>query len=151
MCHYLVKTHGQNQKTIFFVVPSLGAGGAERVAANLCKGLPPARWRPVFVTVLGAGPYAGDLPPHAEHIDLGKRSRWDNPATLIRLARLLQQRKPDLVHTRIYFMALLTWLARAIAGGSSRLVSAVDNTLSLSLEDERFTGVRRWMCRRVLP
>lgn len=147
----MATTPGQSQKTIFFVIPSLGAGGAERVAVNLCKGLSAARWHPVFVTLLGGGAYARELPPHAEHIDLGKHGWWDNPATIVRLARLLRERQPDLIHTRIYFMALITWLARAIARSSARQVSAVDNTLSLSLEDERLTGVRRWMCRRVLP
>ena len=59
-------------RTIAFVLPSLGAGGAERVALSLLEGVDRRSYRPHLIAFEG-GPLAADVPADVATETLGHR------------------------------------------------------------------------------
>lgn len=82
-------------RTVAFVLPSLTAGGAERVLITLMNGLDRAAFTPVFIGINGQGPLGGliaaDIPRHI----LTPAGRVGK--SLPRLYRTLRRLKPDIV------------------------------------------------------
>lgn len=86
---------------VLFVVPDLNVGGAERHVATLTPALDPARAVASVVTIgdegtLFPGLVDAGVPAVALH------SRRNPAAALVRLVRLMQQTRPDVVVTRGY-------------------------------------------------
>ncbi len=136
---------------LFIVVPSLSAGGAERMAVNLCRGLDRSAWQPTLVTFTSENEFADELPRDVPHVVLGKASRLDNVRLIWRLARLLRERRPRLVFSRLHFAATIALLARGLSGHAIPLVAAVDTAPSISLQHERCGQVRKAFTRLFFP
>ncbi|MEQ8659266.1 MAG: glycosyltransferase [Gammaproteobacteria bacterium] len=106
--------------TVLQVLPELEVGGVERGTVEIARALVAAGHRAVVVS--GGGRLVGELTRcGAEHITLGigiKRpwSLRHVPA----LARLMRERRVDLVHARSRLPAWLAWLARARLPAATR-------------------------------
>lgn len=142
---------GKAPLRILVLVPSLGGGGAERMAVNLCRGLDRDLWRPTVVTFEEADDLVSELPDDVPRRSLEKSGRAANAALPLRLAGVLREERPDLIFTRVYFTALVGYLANRLAGRPAPLVSAVDSTLSRLIAAQSLAPLRRWACRRILP
>ncbi len=86
---------------LLFSIPSMQVGGAERQLTVLANGLA-ARGHEVTVAAFAPGPLAADL-RGVSFLELGKRSRLDNPVVLWRLARILRELRPQ-VHYAVLGM-----------------------------------------------
>jgi len=138
-------------RRVLIVVPSLAAGGAERMALNLCRGLDRRAWQPTVVTFTPENDFAGELPADVTHLVLGKGSRLGNVRLVWRLARLLRQEQPDLVFSRVHFATSIAFSARALSRQGVPMVAAVDTTLSVSLRHERCGRLREAFTRLFFP
>lgn len=61
-------------RKLLFIMPELGAGGAERVIFNIIKSLPAAKFDVELVLFKGQGYLASQLPPHVRVHTFGKKS-----------------------------------------------------------------------------
>jgi glycosyltransferase involved in cell wall biosynthesis len=103
---------------ISFIITHLAAGGAETMLLKLLQQLDRGRFAPTVISLVGLGVIgpriqALGIPVHA----LGMaRGGVPNPMTVLRLARLLRQLQPDVVHTWMYHADLLGGLAARLTG-----------------------------------
>lgn len=95
------------QKKIFFVLPSLNGGGAERVFINLAEVFTEEYSRDFDVTLVvfsGTGQYQHLIPKNIRVLDLGvKRTRH----ALISLFRLMLKQRPDVVISTLHAISLV--------------------------------------------
>lgn len=102
---------------IAFVITGLAIGGAEAMLLKLLQRLDQSRYQATVIslTTLGEiGPRIQSLgiPVHA----LGMSRGAGNPLMLFRLAKLLRQLQPNVVHTWMYHADLLGGLAARLVG-----------------------------------
>jgi glycosyltransferase involved in cell wall biosynthesis len=127
------------------VIPTLVRGGAEKQCALLAAGLPAERFESHVAVLTHTGPLEADLqsaevPVHHIH------KRWKlDPFAYGRLKRLIQELKPDIVHTWLFAAncygraAALACKAPVIIGGE-RSVDPWKRYHELALD--------RWFARR---
>ena len=82
------------KKSIFFILPDLHAGGAERIVTTIANDLPREKFSPAIVLLRKEGPYLDFLEKDVEVIDL-KTSRIRH--SLWPIFKQIKKRKPDIV------------------------------------------------------
>jgi glycosyltransferase involved in cell wall biosynthesis len=103
---------------ITLIITNLATGGAETMLLKLLEKLDRSRFTTTVVSLIGLGEIgpriqALGIPVHA--LDMA-RGGVPNPLMVLRLARLLRQLQPDVVHTWMYHADLLGGLAARLAG-----------------------------------
>lgn len=84
-------------KNIYFVIPSMSGGGAEKVLSTILKHIDRNRFRPALILFIKGGDYLKDLPADISVIDLGKKNRWDFLKIIFRLRQVIKKEKPDVL------------------------------------------------------
>lgn len=115
-----------NSRRIAVCLPSLRAGGAERVALNLVEGLLDRSCQVDVVVGRGEGPLASELPRAARVVDLGAtrmaRAIWP-------LASYFRAARPQAAISHVHHLNAAAALARSLAGIALPLVLVEHNTL----------------------
>ncbi len=107
------------QRTVLFLIPHLGGGGAERVTAHLACGLPENRFRVHLGLVTGPAAGTEQLPARVKVHALGaSRVR----SAIWPLLKLVWQLKPDLVFSSMFHLNFLVLLLRAFFPPRTRCV-----------------------------
>ncbi len=85
---------------LFFLIRTLGHGGAQRQLTELVKRLDPSRFRVTVATFYDGGGLRPEIEglPGIRVVSLGKRGRWDWLPFFWRLLRLVRETKPDIIH-----------------------------------------------------
>ncbi len=87
---------------LLLVIPTLDRSGAEKQLSLLASRLPADQFDVRVVALTRGGPYADELAEHQIPVDvLGKRFKFD-PTTLLRLRRIIQEWRPEIVHTWLF-------------------------------------------------
>lgn len=121
----------KQRQSLLVVLPSLEAGGAERVAVHLLKGIDKTVFDPALVVFQGGGALSGSLPENVPVIELGRPRLRDAIGPLV---SLLRKRRPDLVFSTLGYVNLTLLALRWLLPISTRLVIREANTPSRSLE-----------------
>ncbi|NOZ20293.1 MAG: glycosyltransferase [Planctomycetes bacterium] len=101
---------------VFYLITDLDIGGAEKTLCHLVRGLPRAEFHPVVACLTGAGELGGALADEDVSVCYVRmRSRFDLGATL-RVARLLSDHQPDVLHTFLFHANLIGRMAAWLAG-----------------------------------
>lgn len=106
-----------NSIKITFIITNLATGGAETMLLKLLQKLDHSRFTPTVISLVGLGEIGPriqtmGIPVH----ELGMSRGVPNPRVVFRLARLLRQLQPDVVHTWMYHADFLGGLAARLAG-----------------------------------
>lgn len=104
-------------KKIAFIITGLSTGGAEMMLLKLLQNIDRSRFQSTVISLIGKG----EIGPRIEALGipvhtLGMRRGVPNPLMIWRLAKLLRQLRPDVVHTWMYHADLLGGLAARLAG-----------------------------------
>lgn len=87
---------------IFFLIRSLGRGGAERQLVELARALAKESrdYEVTVCTFYDDGALRSELEdvPRLKLISLGKQSRWDVGTLIFRLLRTVREAQPDIIH-----------------------------------------------------
>jgi len=112
---------------IAFLLPDLGAGGAERVAIGLMRSFRERGHEVEFVLMQKQGELLDQIPDEVRIVDLGvKRIR----EAIWPLVRYFRESHPDAVQARMWPLTVAAIIARRLARSPARLV--VSDHISLS-------------------
>ena len=129
--------------TALFLVPTLKAGGAERLVTILLQGLDRDRVRPVLVLLHSPdGAFRDEVPDDVLVLNLGKRSSLSFPLLVWRLRALFNEMRPEVAVGVMTFSNLLLLTARRVA----RYMPAVIAT-EHSHPGQSGRSRRRWLRR----
>lgn len=101
------------------IIHHLGTGGMENGLVNLINHMPPERYRHLIICLKGFDAFRQRLSAEVEVVALNKREGND-VGMLVRLYRLLRERRPDIVHTR-NLATLECQIVAALAGVGARV------------------------------
>ena len=102
---------------VLHLITGLGVGGAERTLQQVVLGLDPARFRSTVVSLGDLGVVGGELSVAGVPVTaMGLKPGIGAGLGVRRLARLLQESRPDLVQTWMYHADLLGLLAARASG-----------------------------------
>ncbi len=137
------------RKTILFLLPTLGGGGAERVIVTLLQNLDRSRFEPHLALIDAAGPLFQDLPADIPLHDLkARRVRRAFPG-IIRLAWKL---KPQVIHSAMVELNMATVLSRAFFPPGLRVLLREDTSPSaLNAQGRNHPSFWNWLYRRLYP
>ncbi len=125
---------------VSFVLPSLDAGGAERVAINLANGLAAGGTRPRMLLSGHGGTLAAGLSSEVPLVELGRPRLRDAVRLLL---RTLREDPPDVILTTHLHMNLLLCLLRPLLPSRTRLVIREPIHLATPSEAD-IHRMRRW-------
>ena len=102
---------------VALIITGLATGGAEMMLHKLLQNIDRSRFEPTVISLMDKG----EIGPRIEALGipvyaLGMRRGLPNPLMVLRLARLLRQLQPSLVHTWMYHADLMGGLAARLAG-----------------------------------
>ena len=104
--------HLGDRLTVLYLTDLADIGGAERRLISFAEHLRPDRYRLLFGSLAGPGPLQAEMRARGwESFHLGVSSRWDYPAALARLVRLIRAAQPQIVHAQLPYACLLGGLA----------------------------------------
>lgn len=119
---------GANKRKVLFVSPSMGGGGAERVAVTLLEYINRERFELTLALVEKKGPYLDEVPRYVTVVDLECRHvrhvAW-------RLLKTIHMRRPDVVFSSQGHLNLVIAFLRRFAPCSTRFVARETNIASL--------------------
>ena len=102
---------------LVIVITGLGTGGAEMMLLKVLERLDPA-WGPHVISLTDVGEIGRRLEALGIPVEgLGLRPGRAGPLAIGRLAALLRELRPDVVHTWMYHADLLGGVAARLAGG----------------------------------
>jgi glycosyltransferase involved in cell wall biosynthesis len=126
---------------VLFVVPSLRHGGAEMQVVHLVNGLDAAKFEPHLLYYDKGDALRGRVDTAKVRIcRLHKTGRFGLPLASA-LARLIDERKIDVVHCTLQYSLFLAWMARISARSKPALVCAIHTTINRGLYEEMFDRV----------
>lgn len=131
------------------IITNLATGGAETMLLKLLQQLDRSRFTPTVISLVGLGEIGPriqtqGIPVHA----LGMSRGVPNPLMVLRLAKLLRQLQPDVVHTWMYHADLLGGLAARLAGCRQVVWSLRQSNLNKS-QNKRSTLAVVGLCARL--
>ena len=145
------------KRRVLNVIETLGLGGAERLLLTTHRRLDRSLVEPEIACLFGPNPLAEELRGAGVCVhELGLRGPRDVPAGVLRLRKLIGDRRFDVVHTHLYYANLAGRLA---AWGQAKVVSTLHNPdytyesrpgagFAAKKLADRLTG--QWMTRRLL-
>lgn len=113
------------RRSVEIILPSLGVGGAEKVAVEIANGLALDGWTVRLLAMSATGPLVGTIDSKVELVDLASASFRTLVPTL---ARHFDERKPALILTTLYGIGLATMAARILARHKPRIVIGAHNS-----------------------
>lgn len=144
-------------KKIYFVIPSLGGGGAERVLVHLLRGLDSRKFDVNVVLFKKEGIYLDDVPGTVaiHSVDHVLRSRlWYGFGWLFllsKLGRLLRSQKPEIIVSFMWYSNFVVLMLRAMRLIRSAVIVSERYTLSFSYEGKVTELIRSNVVRFVYP
>jgi len=122
-------------KSIFFIVPSMTGGGAERVISTLLNHIDRVQFKPTLVLLQKHGAYLSDIPKDIEIIDLNaKKARYG----IFFILQLLWKRKPDIVLSTLGYLNVLISLFIPLMPSNTLFIARESNTVSVKNKLEKY-------------
>lgn len=139
----------RNKTNVLFIVPTLRRAGAETQVVDLANGLDNAQYTKTLVVFEKNTEQLERLDRDSvafyQFLRKGKLGFW-----MVRdIARLVDERRIDVIHCTIQISLLVGWVACALAKRKPRLVVALHTTVNLTRKFELFDRLLyRWLINR---
>ena len=122
-------------KKIFFLMPQLGGGGAERVVSTLLRSLDKKKYSLNLLLIHNQGEFLKELPDHVNVIVLrASKSRY----SIFEILQVLRKEKPDIVLSTIRGLSLLLMIIKPFLSRNTKVILREENTVSAALKETKF-------------
>lgn len=138
----------EKRKKIAIVIPTLGGGGAERVALASATDLAKRGHRVDLVLVQAKGELLPLVPTAVRIVDLKAHRLL---AALRPLAVYLRQNRPDTLHAHMWPLTVIAILAHRLARSTARLIVSGHTFLSRHVTGRWRSLQLRWTLRYLYP
>ena len=133
------------RKKIFFIIPSLAGGGAEKVLVDLLCHLDRDKYQMHLVLFEKKGVHLGSIPSHVSIYDLKKKNRYSFFKLIFSLVSLFRALKPDTVLSFMAYTNIVTVLASFLFRIKFNLVISIHTNLTKSLLSSRCSRVKKFL------
>jgi glycosyltransferase involved in cell wall biosynthesis len=131
---------------VLFIIPSLGAGGAERVTITLLRNLDRTRFRPMLcVLTQSKQGFRDEVPADVEVFDLHASRVL---SALPRIARLVWRTSPDVLFSQLSHLNLALAMIRPLLPRRLALIGRESSIVSETVNAYRSPALWRWCYRR---
>lgn len=126
----------------------MSGGGAERFLTTLLKNIDRSKYTPVLCLLQKKGPFLTELPADLEVIDLNvKRVRY----ALLRIIRVIQQCKPDIVFSTLGHLNLAIMMIRPLLPKKIFFIARETNIPSINTNQSPFPNLLPILYRKFYP
>jgi glycosyltransferase involved in cell wall biosynthesis len=134
-----------DRKRVLFILPSLGAGGAERVKITLLRHLDRSRFEPHLALVEAVGPFLTEVPPDVPIHDLKAiRVRYALPA----IFRLVWKLRPHAVVSALAELNVVMGLIKPLLPRGLKLLVEEETSATAELAEKgASTLIWHWLYR----
>lgn len=135
-------------KKIVFIIPSLIAGGAERVLVNLIIALNKYKYK-IFIILLEDISSGNPLEGLGEYeiVCLKKRGRWDVLRLIFDCGYNIRKNNPEVIVSVLWYSSLITLLALSFCGIRKRVILWEHSIPTRDLKHERFSSFKMILMR----
>lgn len=102
------------KKRVFFIIPSLAEGGAEKVISILLRHLSQRKFCCSLLLFEKTGNYLKEIPPDVRIYDLKKKNRLSFFKLVLKMAEIVKKEKPNVVISFLEYTNLVCLLARRL-------------------------------------
>lgn len=148
---------GKELKKVFFIISSLGGGGAERVMLNILCNIDREVFKPVLILFEKRGEYLDALPPDIEIKVVGTRKGIFRLRGLVsfgvikKLSKLIKEENPDVLVSFMWYTNLIALTARSLSKSKCRIAVSERYGLLISHEGWLIELLRRQVIRFFYP
>ncbi len=144
-------------KKVFFIIPTLGGGGAERVFLHILKNLDRTRFNPCVVLFEKKGELLSELPFDMRLEILKKNDETYRIYGTVffklahRFARFIKKERPDVIVSFMWYTNFVTLIARILSRISSKVIVSERYGLAVSFEGRMAEFLRGLAIRYFYP
>ncbi len=139
-----------NPIRLLFVLPSLGGGGAERATVDLVRGMNRERFQITLALFSQNGGFLPQVPKDVQIVDLRGAKQYD-VRLVLRLARVLQRTRPQIVFGVLRYANLVTLLAHRMIRSQARVVVNEQNLPSAEFALFGGRRIKSLLLKRLYP
>jgi len=133
-------------KKIFFILPSLSEGGAEKIVTILLNCLDQKTFCLSLVLFEKKGKLLDKVPSGVNIYDLKKKNRFSFFNLIFKLSKIIKKEKPDVVVSFLEYANLITLSSKKLCKSKKTYWIISERSLpSLSFRNMRFYRIRKFM------
>lgn len=137
----------ENKKKIFFLIPGLRGGGAERVFVHLMKHLNKEKYKPILCVINKEGFYLNEIQDDLCMVELKSRVKI---ITYLKLIVQVIRQQPDIIITTLGFNLNIA-LLRSIFPKKTKIFARESNLPSKKLKRYKFPKLFKWLYKVFYP
>lgn len=112
---------------ILFFLPSLEAGGAQRVVLNLASAFAEKKCEVILVVAIPRGNLLNSVPDNVKLIHLNLRRSFLAISPLI---KIIKSERPDIIYSRMNYANIIMAIASKLAFTKAKFIATIANTLT---------------------
>jgi len=142
-----------SMKKLYFVIPSLGGGGAERVLVHILRGLDSRKFDINLVLFRKEGVYLDHLPKSIsiQFVDRNLVYGLSWLILLFKIGKLLRSNNPEVIVSFMWYSNFIILILKALRVIQSPIIVSERYTLSFSYEGKFIEFIRRIVVRFFYP
>jgi glycosyltransferase involved in cell wall biosynthesis len=130
-------------KKIFFVIPSLAGGGAEKVISIILNHLDRQKFLLYLILFEKKGEFLNNVPLDVKIYNLEKKNRYSFLKLIFRLAGLINKEEPDIVVSFLEYANIVSLLAKKFVKDKNvRWIISERNLPSAEFSNMRFSKIK---------
>ena len=134
---------------VLMVIHSFSVGGGEKQFLNLIKGLDRNKFE-IEVCSFGLGEYCNELPQDIVYHCIQKKSKYSILKLIAGLAKVIRQRKPDLIYTRMQYATFIANIARSIFRFNVPIVANEEHNRKQEIMNLKNNKIARYLSEKRL-
>lgn len=139
------------RKKVLFILPSLAAGGAEKISVQLVNNIDRSKFIIGLVLFERKGEFLKDVSLNTHIYNLGKKNRYSFPWLVFKLAKIIRNTSPSILISSIVYANFVVLLARAISLRKIPVIITEHSVPHIAMKSQRMHPVRYCLYHFLYP